>query len=126
MEWVPTNIRGASVRDPSTGLVNSEGMVDRFTIFEDMNTIDTTNATDNQVQSYDSFRQYNPIKTVMIERDNRLLAKQMNAPWAQADLAVTDNGLPKASIGLTIGYRGVEPQTTIGRIRLTYFVTFRG
>jgi hypothetical protein len=91
-----------------------------------MNTLDTTGFSQQQIESYDSYRQHDPTKSVLIERDNRLLAKQMNAPWATADLTLTSNGLPKASIGIVIGYKGIEPATTLGRIRLTYFVTFRG
>lgn len=126
MEWTPANIRGAQVRDPQTGLLSAEGIINRWVVYEDMNTLDTTGFNQATIEAYDSYRQYDATKNIVLERDNKLLAKQMNAPWAMSDASLQSNGLPKASVGVAIGYTGIEPGTTLGHIRLTYFVTFRG
>ena len=123
-EYVPTNMI-AEVSSPMGGIPGAMGYIGYTRVFEDLNSYNTMNYSDQQEVACPTFQCFDPKQKYTVYRDNRALARSQNASWKDTEtVATSPNGLPKAS--LTFRCSITDASRFPAYIKATWMVLVRG
>jgi len=95
LKYIPSNIRGGVSADTSLSAIKAKGSINVLWSFEDINTYNVGTLPPDKVVSLETFRAHDPVKSFRVYRNNKPLARQMQAKWASTSVPpLTSNGLP--------------------------------
>lgn len=108
------------------------GAIQTIFSFDDVDTYDTSGYDTNKITALETFKMYDCKKPIKIYRNNRPLAAAKNYKWRDTNETQTlSTDIPKSSINLRIQTQGFgnvvgQESVTIGYLKYTYYVTFKG
>lgn len=76
----------------------------------------------------ETFKSYDPKRPIKLYRNNKPLARQQQAKWTDPGFSATTElaDLPKASVGLRITHGPSVAGTTLGYLKVSWYLKFRG